>query len=156
MEDPKREPSPTTPIMRGNRGGAVKIKIMHARSSQSQKMGPTARHVPSNPLTRATEIITSSALMSSKIEQQKTSTTLVLARVFDSTKHSGATPIGSTGRAPYDYLYIVLCVDNIHTRSLWRHHLMMFPYKETASPGSPESSSDDKIRMSRLQREDKT
>src|SRR5215216_5207264 len=41
-----------------------------------------------------------SALTSSKA-------TLVLAGVFDSTKHSGATPIGSAGRAPYDFSFLV-------------------------------------------------
>src|SRR5215216_3827646 len=40
-----------------------------------------------------------SALTSSKA-------TLVLAGVFDSTKHSGATPIGSAGRAPYDFSFL--------------------------------------------------
>ena len=31
----------------------VKNKITHAQSNQSQKVGPTARHVPSKSLTRA-------------------------------------------------------------------------------------------------------
>ena len=96
---------PTSTITRGNRGGAVKNKITHAQSNQSQKVGPTARHVPSNLLTRATEVIQASTLTSSRLRSGKLRLFLVLAGVFDSTKHSGATPIGSAGRAPYDFSF---------------------------------------------------
>ena len=58
---------PTSTITRGNRGGTVKNKITHAQSNQSQKVGPTARHVPSKSLTWATKVIQVPALTSSRL-----------------------------------------------------------------------------------------